>query len=81
MFDYNRVGTYGRIIWNTVTELGVEKSFKLGANTYGIKWIGFGSLLFGINTILPPVPPPNDNYIVDENGNYIVDENDNYLSF
>ena len=79
-FDNHSVGN-GRLEWNTVTELGVTKTFILGSENYDIKWIGFGSFLFGINSILPPVPPEDDNYVVDEYDNFISDENGNDLSF
>jgi len=49
VFDNNGVGN-GALEWNTITEVGVTKTFILGVNTYYIKWLGLGSYLFGINT-------------------------------
>ncbi len=80
-FDNHSVGDNGKLEWNTTTELGITKVFTLESNNYDIKWIGFGSFLFGINSIFPPVPPETNDYIVDENNNFISDENGNNLSF
>lgn len=78
VFDNNTVGSTGRILWNTNTEVGVTKTFTLNSNNYDVKWIGFGSLLFSVNYTTPVII---ENFVIDENNNYISDENGNYLSF
>ncbi len=77
VFDNQMVGN-GKLIWNTDTDMNVEKIFILNSKYYVIKWEGFGSLLFNLTQI---DYVDLNKYVVDEDDNYIVDEYDNYLSF
>lgn len=79
VFDNLMVGN-GKLIWNTNTDINVNKIFLLNSIQYNIVWQGFGSLLFNLS-LTNISPSPNQNNIVDENNNNIIDENGNILSF
>jgi hypothetical protein len=50
VFDTHGVGN-GSLVWDSVSEIGVTKTWEIGARDYGITFVGLGSFLFKITEI------------------------------
>lgn len=51
IFDSHAVGNNPSLVWNASTEIGVTKTWEIGARDYGVTFVGLGSFLFKINEI------------------------------